>query len=133
MSVRFHNKFQKFAYYFAIIIGSLAIALIVSINVDDKAPISYIFVIYSILLAVIFAAFSIISYLENPYEFKARWWARVYVVREYIQNEIYCYKASSRDKFARYWKNFKFRYYFFTRLGIMYDTGLDEYDKTHNQ
>lgn len=125
------TKFHKFAYYAAIVVGSLAVVLLVSLNIDDSAPVSVIFVSYGILLVVLFAAFSTISYLKDPYEFKARWWACFYVVREYINNEIYCHKANSRDKFARYWKNFKFRYYFFTRLGMMYDTGLDEYDKAH--
>lgn len=125
------TKFHKLAYYAAIIIGVLAVALLVSLNAEDNAPISTIFAVYGILLIALFASFSIISYLKDSYEFKARWWARFYVIREYISNEIYCCGANSRDKFARYWKNFKFRYYFFTRLGMMYDTGLDEYDKAH--
>ena len=125
------TKFHKFVYYTAIVIGTLAVALIASLNVDDDAPMFVIFVSYGSLLIALFASISIISYLEDPYEFKARWWARFYTIREYINNEIYCRKANSRDKFARYWKNFKFRYRFFTRLDMMYDTGLNEYDKSH--
>lgn len=125
------TKFHKFVYYTAIVIGALAFALLASLNVDDSAPISTIFVTYGILLIALFSSIAIISYLEDPYEFKARWWARFYVIREYINNEIYCHKANPRDKFVRYWKNFKFRYYFFTRLVMMYDTGLNEYDRVH--